>query len=101
MGLGSVIYVPSFVKIGSSIHKLIEEVRRHTHTDSMETAQAYFRKEGQEKREKMLSSRNSHKRKKILGSPGLLEKKRNSGFNKSSRKKKICWYQQIRLFIDR
>jgi hypothetical protein len=68
VGLVSAIYLQRFLKIGSGaqiqiqwidsgIHKLIGEVHRHTHTDSMETAQAYFRKEGQEKRERMLSSR--------------------------------------------
>jgi hypothetical protein len=48
----------------------------------METVQAYFRKEGQEKREKMLSSRNLYKRKKILGST-------------NPRVKKKFWAQQI------
>jgi hypothetical protein len=34
---GAVIYIPSFLNIGSGIHR---------HTDSMEFAQAYFRKVG-------------------------------------------------------
>jgi hypothetical protein len=33
MGSGAVIYVPSFMKIGSGIQKLIGE-DTHTHTDS-------------------------------------------------------------------
>jgi hypothetical protein len=32
IGSGAVIYVPSFIKIGSGIQKLIEGI--HTHTDS-------------------------------------------------------------------
>jgi hypothetical protein len=32
MGSGAVIYVPSFIKIGSGIHKLIGGIHRHTHT---------------------------------------------------------------------
>jgi hypothetical protein len=32
MGLGAVIYVPSFIMIGSGIQKLIGRI--HTHTDS-------------------------------------------------------------------
>jgi hypothetical protein len=34
MCLGAVIYVPSFIKIGSGIQKLIGRIYRHTHTDS-------------------------------------------------------------------
>jgi hypothetical protein len=37
MGSGAVIYVPSFIKIGSGVTKLIGEdtwTDRHTHTDS-------------------------------------------------------------------
>jgi hypothetical protein len=34
MGSGAVIYVPSFIKIGSGIQKLIGGIHRHTHTDS-------------------------------------------------------------------
>jgi hypothetical protein len=40
MGSGVVIYILSFVKIGSGIHKLIAGI--HRHTDSMVIAQAYF-----------------------------------------------------------
>jgi hypothetical protein len=36
MGSGAMIYLPSFIKIGSGIQKLIEEI--HRHTDSMEIA---------------------------------------------------------------
>jgi hypothetical protein len=36
MGSGAMIYVPSFVKIGSGIQKLVEWI--HRHTDSMEIA---------------------------------------------------------------
>jgi hypothetical protein len=32
MGLGAVIYVQSFVKIGSSVKMLTGEIHRHTHT---------------------------------------------------------------------
>jgi Uri superfamily endonuclease len=31
MGSGAVIYVPSFIKIGSGIQKLIGRIHRHTH----------------------------------------------------------------------
>jgi hypothetical protein len=31
MGSGAVIYVPSFIKIGSGIQKLIGGIHRHTH----------------------------------------------------------------------
>jgi hypothetical protein len=31
MGLGAVIYVPSFIKIGSGVQKLIGGIHRHTH----------------------------------------------------------------------
>jgi hypothetical protein len=37
MGLGAVIYVPSFIKIGSGVQKLIgggAQTHTHTHTDS-------------------------------------------------------------------
>jgi hypothetical protein len=34
MGSGAVIYVPSFIKIGSGIQRLIGGKYRHTHTDS-------------------------------------------------------------------
>jgi hypothetical protein len=32
MGSGAVIYIPSFIKIGSGIQKLIGEIHRHTGT---------------------------------------------------------------------
>jgi hypothetical protein len=32
MGSGAVIYVPSFIKIGSGVQKLIRGINRHTHT---------------------------------------------------------------------
>jgi high-affinity Fe2+/Pb2+ permease len=35
MGSGVMIYIPSFMKIGSSIQKLMEEGVIHKHTDSM------------------------------------------------------------------
>jgi hypothetical protein len=36
MGSGAVIYVPSFIKIGSGVQKLMGGggIHRHTHTDS-------------------------------------------------------------------
>jgi hypothetical protein len=34
MDSGAAIYVPSFIKIGSGIQKLIEGIHRDTHTDS-------------------------------------------------------------------
>jgi hypothetical protein len=40
MGSGAVIYIPSFIKIGSGVRKLIGGI--HRHTDSMVIAQAYF-----------------------------------------------------------
>jgi hypothetical protein len=36
MGSGAIIYIPSFIKIGSSIQKLICGI--HRHIDSMEIA---------------------------------------------------------------
>jgi hypothetical protein len=36
MGSGAMIYIPSFIKTGSGIQKLIGGI--HRHTDSMETA---------------------------------------------------------------
>jgi hypothetical protein len=32
MGSGAVMYVPSFIKIGSGVQKLIRRIHRHTHT---------------------------------------------------------------------
>jgi hypothetical protein len=32
MGLCAVIYLPSFIKIGSGVQKLIRRILRHTHT---------------------------------------------------------------------
>jgi hypothetical protein len=40
MGSCAMIYTPSFIKIGSSIRKLVGWI--HRDTDSMEIAQAYF-----------------------------------------------------------
>jgi hypothetical protein len=37
---GAMIYIPSFMRIGSGIQKLIEGI--HRHTDSMVIAYAYF-----------------------------------------------------------
>jgi hypothetical protein len=42
VGLGAMVYIPSFVKIGSGIQKLIRGI--HRHTNRMEIALAYFRK---------------------------------------------------------
>jgi hypothetical protein len=46
MGSGAMIYIPSFMKIGSGIQKLIGGIQRYTdiqtHTESMEIAYAYF-----------------------------------------------------------
>jgi hypothetical protein len=36
MGSGAMIYIPSFIKIGSGIHKLVWGIQRHT--DSMKIA---------------------------------------------------------------
>jgi Uri superfamily endonuclease len=36
MGTGAMIYIPSFIKIGSGIQKLMERI--HRHTDRMEIA---------------------------------------------------------------
>jgi hypothetical protein len=44
MGSGYIIYIPSFIKIGSGIKKLIWGI--HRHTDSIKVALAYFRKVG-------------------------------------------------------
>jgi hypothetical protein len=40
IGLGSIIYISSLIKIGSGIQKLIGGI--HGHTDSMEISKAYF-----------------------------------------------------------
>jgi hypothetical protein len=40
MGSGAVMYIPSFIKIGSSIQNLVGEI--HRHTDSKEIAYACF-----------------------------------------------------------
>jgi hypothetical protein len=34
MGSGAVIYIPSFIKIGSGIQKLIGGINRHIHTQT-------------------------------------------------------------------
>jgi hypothetical protein len=44
LGSGAVIYIPSFINIGSGIQTLIGGI--HRHTDGMEIAYAYFRKVG-------------------------------------------------------
>jgi hypothetical protein len=36
MGSGAAIYVPSFMKIGSGVQKLIRGTHRHTHTHTHE-----------------------------------------------------------------
>jgi hypothetical protein len=36
MGSGTMMYIPSFIKIGSGIQKLIGEEGIHRHTDNME-----------------------------------------------------------------
>jgi hypothetical protein len=38
MGSGAVIYVPSFIKIGSRVQNLIGGIRRHTDTDIMNSS---------------------------------------------------------------
>jgi hypothetical protein len=43
MGSDAVIYIPSFIKIGSGIQKLIGGI--HRHPVKMEVPQAYFRKQ--------------------------------------------------------
>jgi hypothetical protein len=40
MGSGAIIYIPSLIKIGSDIQKLIRGIQRHT--DSMVISYAYF-----------------------------------------------------------
>jgi hypothetical protein len=40
MGSGAVMYIPSFIKIGSGIQKLVRGI--HRLTDRTEVAQAYF-----------------------------------------------------------
>jgi Uri superfamily endonuclease len=40
MGSGAMIYIPSFIKIGSGIQNFIR--RMHRHTDSMESTKAHF-----------------------------------------------------------
>jgi hypothetical protein len=40
MGSGAIIYIPSFIQIGSGIQRLIDGI--HRHTDSTEIAKAYF-----------------------------------------------------------
>jgi hypothetical protein len=44
MGLGAVIYVPSFIQIGSGIQRLIggEDTQTHTHTNSNVISLALF-----------------------------------------------------------
>jgi hypothetical protein len=47
MGSGAMIYIPSFIKIGLSIQKVMErwefgDSQKHRHTDSMEIALTYF-----------------------------------------------------------
>jgi hypothetical protein len=44
MGLVAMMYIPSFIKIGSGIQKLTGGI--HRHTDRLEIAKAYFRKVG-------------------------------------------------------
>jgi hypothetical protein len=40
MGSVAMIYIPSFIKIGSGIQRLMGRI--HRHTDSMEITSAYF-----------------------------------------------------------
>jgi hypothetical protein len=44
IGSGAMIYIPSFIKFGSGIQKLVWMI--HRHTDSMIISEAYFRKVG-------------------------------------------------------
>jgi hypothetical protein len=44
MSLGTMVCIPSFIKIGSDIQKLIGGI--HRQTDSMEITCAFFRKVG-------------------------------------------------------
>jgi hypothetical protein len=46
MGSGVMRDIPSFIKIGLGIQKLIRSKRIHRHTNSMEIIQACFRKLG-------------------------------------------------------
>jgi hypothetical protein len=52
MGSGTMIYIPSFIKIGPGIQKLIWGI--HRHTDSMEIALAYFHFQNKESKVKNL-----------------------------------------------
>jgi hypothetical protein len=42
MGSSAMIYIPSLIKIGSAIQKLVGKGEIHRHTDSMEIAKVYF-----------------------------------------------------------
>jgi hypothetical protein len=52
MGAGAMIYVPSFIKIGSGIQKLIGGIHRHTNTHRQQRDLIrllyFFSKEGKE-----------------------------------------------------
>jgi hypothetical protein len=44
MGSGAMMYIPSFIKIGSGLQKIIggEDMQTQGHTDSMVISYAYF-----------------------------------------------------------
>jgi hypothetical protein len=42
MGFGAMIYVPSFIKIGSSIQKLIGEIQTHIQYDDLISLLLYY-----------------------------------------------------------
>jgi hypothetical protein len=42
MGSDDMIYIPSFIKIGSGIRKIMRGIHRHTDTYGMEIAYAHF-----------------------------------------------------------
>jgi hypothetical protein len=58
MGSGTMIYIPSFIKIGSGIQKLTGGI--HRHTDSMVISQAYFYFLNKESGLKILKYKNNY-----------------------------------------
>jgi hypothetical protein len=54
MGAVAMMCIPSFIKISSSIQKLIKGIHRHTDIESMETAEAYFIFQNKKSRLKMM-----------------------------------------------
>jgi hypothetical protein len=42
MGSGAVLYVPSFIKIGSGVQKLIGKIRRHTNRQQRDLISLFY-----------------------------------------------------------